>query len=301
MKVLVSGSSGLVGAALAESLRRGGHQVARLVRPGSELGAADVRWDPVSGELDSAAAEGADAIVNLAGASIAEGRWNEARKRVLRSSRVDATRHLVAALTKLKKAPKTLVSASAIGYYGDRGEEALTEESAPGGDFLAQLTRDWEAAAARAEQSQIRTVILRFGVILAAHGGALAKMLTPFKLGLGGKIGTGQQWMSWLTLGEAVGLVRHALETASLRGAVNAVSPVPVRNDDFTRALGKALHRPTIFPMPAFAARAAFGEMADALLLSSQCVLPRRLESAGYRFQAPELNGALRAILEKGK
>jgi uncharacterized protein (TIGR01777 family) len=301
MKVLVSGSSGLVGGALAEGLRRDGHEVARLVRPGSELGAGDVRWDPVTGELDGAAAEGADAVVNLAGASIAGGRWNEARKRVLRSSRVEATRHLVAALTKLKKAPKTLVSASAIGYYGDRGEEALTEESAPGGDFLAQLTRDWEAAAARAEQSQIRTVILRFGVILAAHGGALAKMLTPFKLGLGGKIGTGQQWMSWLTLGEAVGLVRYALETASLSGAVNAVSPAPVRNQDFTRALGKALHRPTIFPMPAFAARAAFGEMADALLLSSQCVLPRRLESAGYRFQAPELNAALRAVLDEGK
>lgn len=304
MKVLVSGSTGLVGAALTENLRRDGHGVARLVRPGGELRAGDVRWDPVTGEFDGAAAEGADAVVNLAGASIAEGRWNEARKRVLRSSRVEATQHLVAALAKMKKPPRTLVSASAIGYYGDRGEELLTEESAPGGDFLSLLARDWEASASRAEQLQIRTVILRFGVILAAHGGALAKMLTPFKLGVGGKIGTGQQWMSWLTLEEAVGLVRYALETTSLRGAVNAVSPAPARNADFTRALGQALHRPTVFPMPAFAARAAFGEMADALLLSSQRVVPQRLQAAGYaagyRFLAPELTGALRAVLEQG-
>ena len=301
MRVLVSGATGLVGAALSESLRRDGHEAARLARPAGEARAGDVRWDPVQGEFDGAAAEGADAVVHLAGASIADGRWNETRKRVLRSSRVEATRHLVAALATLKKAPKTLVSASAIGYYGDRGEELLTEESAPGGDFLAQLARDWEAAATGAEQSQIRTVILRFGVILAAHGGALAKMLTPFKLGVGGKIGTGQQWMSWLTLGEAVGLIRYALETTGLRGAVNAVSPAPVRNCDFTRALGTALHRPTIFPMPAFVARAAFGEMADALLLSSQRVVPRRLETAGYHFRAPELGAALRDVLSQGK
>ena len=297
MKILVSGSSGLVGAALTETLRRDGHDVARLVRPGAEMRAGDVRWDPVTGELDLAAAEGADAAVNLAGASIAGGRWNEARKRVLRSSRIDATRHLVATLAKLKRPPRTLVSASAIGYYGNRGEEVLTEESAPGSDFLALLARDWESEAMRAEQTQIRTVLLRFGVILAAHGGALKKMLTPFKLGVGGKIGTGQQWMSWLTLAEAVGLVRHALETTGLRGAVNAVSPAPARNSEFTRALGQAVRRPAIFPMPAFAARLAFGEMADALLLSSQRVVPRRLDSAGYRFLAPELTGALREVL----
>lgn len=299
MKVLVSGSTGLVGAALTESLRRERHEVARLVRPGGDLRPGDVRWDPLKGEFDSAAAEGADAIVHLAGASIAAGRWSEECKGVLRSSRVEATQHLVAALAKMKKPPRTLVSASAIGYYGDRGEETLTEESAAGRDFLALLARDWEAAAARAEESGLRTVILRYGVILAAHGGALAKMLTPFKLGAGGKIGTGRQWMSWLTLEEAAGLARYALENASLRGAVNAVSPNPVRNAEFTRALGQALHRPTIFPLPAFAARAAFGEMADALLLSSQRVVPRRLEAAGYRFLAPELNEALRAVLKR--
>jgi uncharacterized protein (TIGR01777 family) len=299
MKVLISGSTGLVGAALSENLRRDGHEVARFVRPGEEIRVGDVRWDPQSREFNAAAADGADAVVHLAGASIADGRWNDARKLILRSSRVEATHYLVAALAKLKKPPKTLVSASAIGYYGNRGEELLTEESAPGGGFLARLARDWEAEAARAEQSQIRTVILRFGVILAAHGGALAKMLTPFKLGVGGKIGTGKQWMSWLTLGEAVGLVRYALETTSLRGALNAVSPTPVRNIEFTRALGQAVHRPTILPMPAFAARAAFGEMADALLLSSQRVIPRRLQEAGYQFRAPELDGALQEVLKR--
>jgi uncharacterized protein (TIGR01777 family) len=299
MKVLVSGSAGLVGAALTARLRREGHEVARLVRPGGELRAGDVRWDPVKGEFDGAAAEGADAVVHLAGASIAAGRWNEERKRALRSSRVEATQHLVAALASLKNPPKTLVSASAVGYYGDRGEETLTEESAPGGDFLALLARDWEAAALRAEESGMRTVIPRFGVILAGHGGALAKMLTPFKLGAGGKIGSGRQWMSWLTLDEAVGLIRFALDATSLRGAINAVSPNPVRNAAFTRTLGQALHRPTIFPLPAFLARAAFGEMADALLLSSQRVVPRRLEAAGYRFLAPDLHEALRMVLEQ--
>jgi uncharacterized protein len=298
MRVLISGATGLVGEGLSAGLRRDGHEVARLVRPGGEMRGGDVRWDPPGGSFDAAAAEGADAVVNLAGASIADGRWNESRKQILRSSRVEATLHLVAALAKLKQPPRTLVSASAIGYYGDRGEELLTEESLPGTDFLSQLARDWEAAAARAEQSQIRTVTLRFGVILAAHGGALAKMLTPFKLGAGGKIGTGRQWMSWLTLGEAVGLVRYALDTANLHGAVNAVSPTPVRNIEFTRALGQAVHRPTIFPMPAFVARAAFGEMADALLLSSQRVIPRRLHEAGYQFRAPELDGALQAALK---
>jgi uncharacterized protein (TIGR01777 family) len=298
MRVLISGATGLVGEGLSAGLRRDGHEVARLVRPGGEMRVGDVRWDPRGGSFDAAAAEGADAVVNLAGASIADGRWNESRKQILRSSRVEATLHLVAALAKLKQPPKTLVSASATGYYGDRGEELLTEESLPGTDFLSQLARDWEAAAARAEQSQIRTVILRFGVILAAHGGALAKMLTPFKLGAGGKIGTGKQWMSWLTLGEAVGLVRYALDTASLHGAVNAVSPTPVRNVEFTRALGQAVHRPTIFPMPAFVARAAFGEMADALLLSSQRAIPRRLQEAGYPFRAPELDGALQEVLK---
>ncbi len=300
MKVLVSGSSGLVGTALSEALRRGSHEILRMVRPGSVLRAGDVRWDPVTGDFDLAAAEGADAAVNLAGASIAAGRWNVERKRLMRASRVEGTRHLVAALAKLSRRPSALVSASAIGYYGDRGEEVLTEASPPGNDFLAKLAIDWEAEAARAEQAGIRTVILRFGVILAAHGGALQKMLTPFRIGGGGKIGSGQQWMSWLTLEEAVGFIHHALENAGLRGPVNAVAPNPVRNAEFTRTLGQVLRRPTIFPMPAFAARLAFGEMADALLLASQRVAPKRLEEAGYRFQHPELKLALRACLDRG-
>src|SRR5712692_11722559 len=296
MKVLVSGSSGLVGTALCRALQADGHSVIRLVRPGGSALAGDVRWDPTTGELDLAAAEGAAAVVHLAGASIAGGRWNEARKRVLRDSRVDATRRLVTALSQLKARPAVLVSASAIGYYGDRGDEKLTEQSAPGNDFLAQVARDWEAEALRAEQAGIRTACLRFGVILAANGGALAKMLPPFRMGVGGKIGSGQQWMSWLTLDDAVGILRHVLGDAKLRGAVNGVSPSPARNADFTRTLGQAVRRSTIFPMPAFAARLAFGEMADALLLSSQRVLPERLQAAGYVFRHPDLAGALQAV-----
>jgi uncharacterized protein (TIGR01777 family) len=297
MKVLVSGSSGMVGTALRQALRSDGHSAASLVRPGSALQTGDVRWDPVTGELDLAAAEGAEAAVHLAGASIAAGRWNDERKRVIRDSRVEATRRLVTALGKLKRRPAVLISASAIGIYGDRGEEELTEQSAPGGDFLSQVARDWEAEAARAEQAGIRVVCLRFGVILAAHGGALAKMLLPFRWGLGGKIGSGRQWMSWLTLGEAVGMVRYALENAKLRGPVNAVAPTPVRNADFTQALARAVSRPAIFPMPAFAARLAFGEMADALLLASQRVLPAGLQESGYTFRQAELAGALQAVL----
>jgi uncharacterized protein (TIGR01777 family) len=301
MKVLVSGSSGLVGTALCRALQADGHSAVSLVRPGSPARAGDVRWDPTTGELDLAAAEGAAAVVHLAGASIAGGRWNEGRKRVLRDSRVDATRRLVTALGKLKARPAVLVSASAIGYYGDRGDEELTEQSAPGNDFLAQVARDWEAEAFRAEQAGIRTVCLRFGVILAANGGALAKMLPPFRMGVGGRIGSGQQWMSWLTLEDAVGMVRHALDDAKLRGPVNGVAPSPARNADFTRALGQAVHRPTIFPMPAFAARLAFGEMADALLLSSQRVVPERLQAAGYVFRHPNLPGALQAVLHDSR
>ncbi len=297
MKVLVSGSSGLVGSALCRALQSDGHSAGRLARSGNAPEPGDVRWDPAAGELDLAAAEGAEAVVHLAGASIAAGRWNAERKRVIRDSRVEATRLLVTALSKLKRRPTVLVSASAIGYYGDRGEEELTEQSVPGSDFLAQVARDWEAEAARAEQAGIRVVCLRFGVILAAHGGALAKMLLPFRMGAGGKIGSGRQWMSWLTLEDAVGMARHALENTKLRGPVNAVAPNPVRNAGFTYTLGQAVHRPTIFPMPAFAARLVFGEMADALLLSSQKVVPQRLRESGYTFRHAELAGALQAVL----
>ncbi len=301
MKTLVSGSSGLVGTALVDALSRDGHSVCRLVRPQSgrkpEAG-RNVLWDPASGEFDAATAEGANAVVHLAGASIAAGRWNNERKRVLRSSRVDATRHLVSALSKLVRPPQAFISASAIGYYGDRSDEELLEDSAPGSDFLATLARDWEAEAARAEKLDARVVMLRFGLILARHGGALPRMLAPFRLGLGGRLGSGQQWMSWLTLSEAIGVIRYALENSELRGAVNAVTPNPVRNREFTAVLGGVLHRPTIFPAPPFALRLALGEMADSLLLASQRVLPANLQAHGYSFRQPELQPALAAILK---
>jgi uncharacterized protein (TIGR01777 family) len=303
MKILVSGSSGLVGTALVEALLREGHAVCRLMRPQSARKpggpqAIEVRWDPISGELDSAAAEGAQAAVHLAGASIAE-RWTDARKRVLRSSRVDATRQLVAALAKLGRPPAVFVSASAIGYYGDRGDEELTETSAPGTDFLAVLARDWEAEAARAEGFGARVAILRQGVILAPHGGALPRMLLPFRLGLGGRLGSGKQWMSWLTLDEVVGIIRAVLENAGWRGPINAVAPNPVRNAEFTTILGRVLHRPTLFPAPAMALRLALGEMAQTLLLASQRVLPKKLQEFGYNFRQPELEPALSALLRR--
>ncbi|MBI1750821.1 MAG: TIGR01777 family protein [Acidobacteria bacterium] len=299
MRVLISGASGLVGAAVLTALRHAGHTVNRLVRPGGTGAPGDAGWDPLSGRMELAGLEGVDGVVHLAGASIAEGRWTDARKQVLRTSRVEATRHLVNGLTRLARPPKVLISASAIGYYGSRGDEQLTEACAPGDDFLAHLARDWEAEAVRAEQNGIRTVVLRFGVILSAAGGALPRMLLPFKLGAGGRLGSGQQWMSWLSLPEAAGFVRHALENTGLRGAVNAVAPCPVRNSEFTKALGKVLRRPTLFPAPAFALKLALGEMAEALLLSSQRVIPARLQEQGYHFMHPELERALRAVLKR--
>jgi uncharacterized protein len=303
MKILVTGSTGLVGTALTAALLRGGHTVCRLVRPESATsvqggGEIAVKWNPATGEMEGSAA-GADAVVNLAGASIASGRWNTARKALLRSSRVDATRQLVGALGRLEPLPKVLVSAAAVGYYGDCGDEVLTEESAPGDGFLAELGRDWEAEAARAEALGLRVARLRFGVILARRGGALPQMMLPFRLGAGGRIGSGRQWMSWLTLDDAVAMIRFALENEAARGALNAVAPQAVRNAEFARALAKALHRPAIFPAPAFALRLALGEMADALLLSSQRAVPQKLQELGYRFVHPELAGALEEVLRE--
>ncbi len=303
MRFLISGASGMVGQALRRSLEADGHPAHRLMRPESARGKfpepGDVRWDPVRNEFDASAAEGVDAVVHLAGASIAAGRWTAARKDLLRTSRVDATHHLVAALGRLARKPAVLVAASAVGYYGDRGDEILTEQSPPASDYLGTLCQQWEAESVRAEQHSIRTVLLRFGIILSPAGGALARMLLPFKLGAGGRLGSGKQWMSWLTLSEAVGVIRYAVENTALRGAVNAVASQPVTNADFTRALARAVHRPAIFPAPPFALRLALGEMADALLLSSQRVIPDRLHQAGYRFQHAELASALRALLSR--
>jgi uncharacterized protein len=305
MRILVSGSTGFLGTALIDTLEREGHTIVRLVRPDTgdlDAGrdrAQTVRWDPVGGQFDATAAEGADALVHLAGASIADGRWNAARKNLLRTSRIEATRHLIAALSKLKQPPRVIVASSAIGYYGDRADETVTEASAPGTDFLSALCRAWEAETARGAEFGARVVMLRFGIILAAHGGALPRMALPFKLGAGGKLGSGRQWMSWLTLAETVGIIRFALANSGLSGPTNAVTPNAVQNADFTRLLAKTLHRPALFPAPAFALRLALGEMADALLLVSQRVEPSRLEQAGYRFAQPELPAALAEVFHK--
>jgi len=305
MRILVSGSTGFLGTALIDTLEREGHTIVRLVRPDTghrDAGrdrAQTAVWDPVGGLFNAEAAEGADALVHLAGASIADGRWNAARKNLLRTSRIEATRHLMGALSKLKQPPLAIVASSAIGYYGDRGDEALAEDSAPGSDFLSALCRAWEAETARGAEFGARVVMLRFGIILAAHGGALPRMALPFKLGAGGKLGSGRQWMSWLTLAEVVGIIRFALANSGLSGPTNAVTPNPVQNSDFTDILAKTLHRPALFPAPAFALRLALGEMADALLLVSQRVKPSRLEQTGYRFAQPELPAALAEVFQK--
>jgi uncharacterized protein len=301
MRILISGSSGLIGTAVACALTRDGNSVQRLARAGNknELRPGDVRWDPSSGELDSAAASGADAVVNLAGASIGEGRWTAARKELLRTSRIVSTRHLVRALGKLQRRPRIFVSASAVGYFGDRGDEELTEESAAGDDFLATTCKDWETEAAVAANFGARTVCTRFGIVLARDGGALPRMVTPFKFGAGGRLGSGKQWMSWATLNEVAGIVKFVIANDSLAGAVNAVAPQPVRNSEFTKILASVLHRPAIFPAPAFALKLALGEMAEGLLLSSQRVQPARLIAAGYQFQTTDLRAALREALAK--
>ncbi|MGB2627144.1 MAG: TIGR01777 family oxidoreductase [Candidatus Acidiferrum sp.] len=300
MKILVTGSSGLVGTALMEELKHSGHTVVRLVRPGSAASGRategfDVQWNPATGSLGGAAV-GADAVVNLAGASIADGRWTDQRKEVLRTSRVANTDALVNALARMAIRPRVLVSASAIGIYGNRGDEQLTEESEPGHDFLSILARDWEASAVKAEAIGVRVVRARFGIILANEGGALPQMVRPFKFGLGGKLGSGRQWMSWVTLTDTVRILRLALEDGTLRGPVNVVTPEPVRNSEFTEVLAKTLNRPAIFSAPEFALKLAMGEMAESLLLASQRVLPASLARLGYKFIHPELARALSSL-----
>jgi uncharacterized protein (TIGR01777 family) len=302
MKVLITGSTGLVGTALAQALQRAGHTVCRIVRPNTPAEAIrpsqgfDVSWNPATGELGGAAV-GADAVVNLAGASIADKRWTPERKQLLRTSRVDATRALVNSLAKMSARPRVFVSASATGIYGNRGDETLTEASAPGADFLSAIAKEWEDEAVKAEVLGIRVVRARFGVILSRNGGALPQMMRPFQFGVGGKLGSGRQWMSWLTLEDAVAILLFALENGHVTGPLNAVSPQPVTNADFTKALAAALRRPAFFPAPAFALRFALGEMANALLLSSQRALPASLQKLNYLFLHPDLRTALTAVL----
>lgn len=299
MKILISGASGLVGTALSRNLSAKGAELFQLVRSRSDESARSILWNPASGVEDLAQLEGFDAVIHLAGEPIAEGRWTEDKKRRIRESRVEGTKVLAEALAKLERKPSAFLSASAIGIYGSRGEEVLTEESAAGDDFLARVCRDWEAATEAAARAGIRTVLMRFGVILSSHGGALAKMLTPFKMGAGGRLGPGRQYMSWIALDDVVGIVDHLLEKDSTSGPVNVVAPNPVTNREFTGALGEALSRPTFLPAPAFALRLAFGEMADVALLASQRVEPARLKQSGYAFKYPELKEALRHVLKE--
>jgi uncharacterized protein (TIGR01777 family) len=297
MKILISGSHGLVGTALIKALEPGRHEIHRLVRhyPGSP---DEIEWSPDRYSIALSLIEGFDAVVHLAGESIAEGRWIDEKKKRIRESRVKGTKLLSDALANLTQPPKTLISASAIGYYGDRDDEVLTETSAPGNDFLSEVCVEWEQATSHATTMGIRVMNARFGIILAKDGGALKKMLPPFRMGIGGRIGSGKQWMSWIALDDVIGALKFALTNDSLAGPANFVAPNPVRNAEFTKRLGNVLSRPTIFPIPAFGVRFAFGEMADALLLSSQRVEPTRLKDAGYQFKYSQLAPALSNILK---
>jgi uncharacterized protein (TIGR01777 family) len=296
--VAITGATGLVGQALEAFLSTAGHRVLRVTRsprPGSD----DVGWDPARARLDVAALRGADAVVHLAGESVFGLRWSEAKKRAIRESRVRGTDLLARGLTELERPPRTLVSASALGWYGDRGDERLSETSAPGAGFLAEVCRDWEAATAPLEKAGVRVVHLRTGVVLSAAGGALATMLPVFRAGLGGRIGSGRQGTSWISLDDVVGAIHFLLHRPEVSGPVNATAPMPVSNAEFTRLLGRVLRRPTLVPAPEVALRAALGQLADEVLLAGAFVHPDALERAGFRFLHPDLEGALR--LELGR
>jgi uncharacterized protein len=289
MKIAVTGSTGLVGSALVSLLESAGHEVARLKRP------AD--WDPETRTVDISVFDGTDAVVHLAGENIASGRWTAARKARIRDSRVKGTKLISETFARLERAPQVLISASAIGYYGDRGSELLREDSPPGTGFLADVCKQWEAATDQATRKGIRVAHLRTGVVLSAKGGALEKMLPPFKFGIAGKVGRGTQYWSWISLDDVCAAILHCIQAGTLHGAVNLVSPAPVTNLEFTRALGRVLRRPAIFPLPAFAARLALGEMADALLLASARVEPAKLQASRFVFRRKDLESTLGYLL----
>lgn len=295
MRVAITGATGMIGTALAQSLSRDGHAIHRLTRSPARVG--DFAFDPARGVLDPAAFEGVDAVVHLAGEPIAQ-RWTDAAKQRIMASRVEGTRLVAERLAARADRPRVLVSASAVGIYGDRGDEVLTETSAPGSDFLATVCRAWEAAAEPARLAGVRVAHPRMGIVLSPEGGALQRLLLPFKLGVGGRIGSGDQWMSWISLPDAVAALRHMLDTDLLAGPVNVVGPAPVTNAEFTSALGAALHRPTFLPTPAFALRLVFKEMADATLMASQRAVPDALAAAGFRFRHRTLTEALEAVLD---
>jgi uncharacterized protein (TIGR01777 family) len=293
MRIAITGATGMVGRALTPMLTAEGHTVVPVSRRPIDGG---IQWDP-TGPLDPAKWEGLDAVIHLAGENIADGRWTDARKHLLRESRVGPTRRLAETLARLATPPRVLISASAVGIYGDTGDTVATEATPPASDFLGELGAAWEAAAAPAREAGIRVVHPRFGIILSSEGGALAKLLPTARLGLGGPLGGGSQWMSWIALDDVLGGLRHLLADASLHGPVNLVAPTAVRNVEFAGTLGAVLHRPAVLPVPALALRALFGEMADATLLASSRVAPTALEASGYQFRFPELEGALRHLL----
>ena len=292
MKILVSGSHGLIGKALISSLGSGEHEVLRLVRSTPKPG--EIEWHPNQDAMDPARLEGFDAVISLAGENVAGGRWTDDQKRKIHDSRVNGTHLLSEAMARLAQRPQVFLCASATGFYGDRDDEVLDEHSDSGGGFLAGVCREWEMATEPAANAGVRVVNTRFGVILAREGGMLAKLLTPFKMGMGGKVGSGKQFISWVAIDDAVSAIKLALNDETFRGPLNVVSPNPVTNEVFTKTLGHVLSRPTALAMPAFAARLAFGEMADEMLLTSQYVVPKRLTDAGFEFKYPELEGALR-------
>ena len=307
MHILISGASGLIGSSLAPRLSAAGHRVSRLVRvrgggearsPGGAAGGSAIPWDPESGVLDPSGFSGVDAIVHLSGESIAGGPWSKNRRERIRNSRIRTTRLLAETLAQMSTRPAVLVQATAVGYYGNRGEETLTEASSAGTGFLADLCRDWEAASMPAQDAGVRVVRLRTAPVLSAKGGMLAAILPIFRLGLGGRLGSGRQWMSWIALDDHLSVIERALTDSSMRGSINAASPEPVRNATFTKTLGRVIHRPTILPAPKFALHMALGRArAEELLLTSQRVTPEALLECGFRFAHPRLEEALRAAL----
>lgn len=293
---IISGATGMIGSALVARLREGGHGVRRLVRSARDAQPGDVRWDPASETLDARALEGSDAIVHLAGAPIVR-RWTTEHKREIRESRLRSTELIARAVAAMEVKPRVVLSGSAVGYYGDRGDELLDESSAPGNDFLGTLAREWEGAAAPIADAGVRLVLLRTGIVLAPNGGVLAKLLLPFKLGVGGPIGGGRQWMSWISLDDHLRAMEHALFTDTLAGPVNFVAPNPVTNATFATTLGRVLKRPALLPLPGFALELVYGEMAHAMLLTGQRAQPKALTASGFEFRQPTLEQALRTVL----
>jgi uncharacterized protein (TIGR01777 family) len=297
MKVLITGASGLIGTELQKSFAAKGYEVLLASRK-EPVDDKHIQWDIDTGFAEPEKLEGIDVVVHLAGENISGLRWTEEKKKAIRDSRVLGTRNVVDAISKLKNRPKVFIASSAIGFYGERGDEEVTESSAVGKNFLAEVCREWEAESRRAEDAGIRTVLLRTGIVLSKDGGALGTMLLPFKLGLGGVIGSGKQWMSWISMDDHIAAINYTIENENLRGTVNLVAPHPVTNEEFTKTLGDVLYRPTFLPIPEFAVSMVFGEMGDALLLASTKVLPKRLQDAGFEFKYPNLKPAIEHAVE---